>query len=115
GLVADRVEDEGEVDEGIDLVGLQQPPDRGRVADVGADELRLPAGRARWAHVDVDDALGRLTVAEDLDQAGAHVAPAAGDQVAHGRPPSRAGGGGAGRPPERGSWPRDGRRADTAP
>ena len=40
-LVPDRVEDEGEVDQRVDLVPLEQLPDRVAVADVALDELGL--------------------------------------------------------------------------
>jgi hypothetical protein len=82
-LVADRVEDERQMYEGVDLVPLEELLNLPALADVGLDELRLRPGTSRRAEVDVDDLLGLLATGELVREPSADVPGAPCDQVAH--------------------------------
>jgi hypothetical protein len=82
-LVADRVEDEGQMYEGVDLVALEQLAHPVAIADVGPDELVLGPAARRRAKIDVDDLLGLLASRELVGQPPADVARASCDQVPH--------------------------------
>ncbi len=73
-LVADRIEDEGEVEERVDLMPLEQLAHLVAVADVGLDELVLLPGARRRPKVDVDDLLGLLAGGELVGEPAADVA-----------------------------------------
>jgi hypothetical protein len=83
-LVVGRVEDEGEVDQGIGAGALQDGPHGVAVAHVHALELRLgPVCRGRSEVAD-DDPLGLLAAGQQVHEPRADVPGPAGDQVAHG-------------------------------
>jgi hypothetical protein len=72
-LVADRVEQEGKVDERVGLGALEQVPGCREVTNVSPHEGGLGVGPCRWADVEVDDFLDLLARREDLGETRADV------------------------------------------